>query len=83
MKYLQQMSLPIPSKMLLPGQSATILFIPATTSMGTQGHTTPANMKAYIAANISDLQARSCLMAMYDEKVGAHMLGATGEGFSI
>ena len=88
MKYLQQMSLPIPSKMLLPGQSATTLSslpyppIPATTSTGTQGHTTPADMKAYIAANVSDPQARSRLIAMYEEKVGAHVLGATGEGDS-
>ena len=71
MKYLQQMSLPIPSKMLLPGQSATTLSslppppIPATTSTGTQGHTTPVDMKAYITANVSDPQARSRLMAMY------------------
>ena len=37
-------------------------------------------MKAYIAADVSDPQARSRLMAMYEEKIGAHMLGATGEG---
>ena len=85
MKYLQQMSLPIPSKILLPDQSATTLSslppppIPATTSTGTQGHTTPADMKAYIATNVSDPQARSRLMAMYEEKIGAHVLGVTGE----
>ena len=37
-------------------------------------------MKAYIAANVSNPQARSCLMATYEEKVAAHVLGATGEG---
>ena len=39
-------------------------------------------MKAYIAANVSDPQARARLLAMYEEKVGAHVLGATGEGDS-
>ena len=82
MKHLQQMSLPIPSKILLPGQSATTLSIPANTSTGTQGRTTPADMKAYIAANISNPQDRSRLPTMYEEKVGAHVLGATGEGNS-
>ena len=39
-------------------------------------------MKAYIAANISDPQARARLLAMYEEKVGAYVLVATGEGDS-
>ena len=39
-------------------------------------------MKAYIAANISDPQAQARLLAMYEEKVGAHVLGAIGEGES-
>ena len=39
-------------------------------------------MRAYIAANISDPQARARLLALYEEKVGAHVLGATGEGDS-
>ena len=39
-------------------------------------------MKAYIAAKVSNPQARARLLAMYEEKVGAHMLGATGKGDS-
>ena len=39
-------------------------------------------MKAYLATNVSDPQARARLLAMYEEKVGAHVLGATGEGDS-